>query len=94
RGYLFDNLKNVASGVGQPEWQRNMGIYMYINDVITHTSDICPYTDGERVIFHVARTQDTTSQFGNSKTNVIYAVKDYVCFDMEGGLEWTFKVGE
>jgi outer membrane protein assembly factor BamB len=94
RGFLFDNAKNVASGVGQPEWQRNLGLYMYVNDVVTHTADICPYTDGASVIFHVARTQDTTSQFGNSKTNVVYAVKDYVAFDMQGGLEWTFKVGE
>ncbi len=94
RGYLFDNEKNVASGVGQPEWVRNLGMYMYINDVITHTSDICPYTDGENVIFHVARTQDTSSQLGNSKTNVLFGQKDYVCMDMDGELKWTFKVGE
>jgi outer membrane protein assembly factor BamB len=94
RGYLFDNEANVASGIGIPKWERNLGLYMYINDVITHTSDICPYTDGENVIFHVARTQDTTSQFGNSKTNRIVGQNDYACFDLQGGLKWTFKVGE
>jgi hypothetical protein len=67
---------------------------MVINDVITHTSDICPYTDGENVIFHVARTQDTTSLYGNSMTMKIYGQNDYVCYDMEGGLKWTFKIGE
>jgi outer membrane protein assembly factor BamB len=94
RGYLFDNAENVASGIGQPEWSRNLGVYQTFDGIITHTSDICPYTDGETVIFHVARTQDTTSQFGNSKTNIIYGVKDYVAFDLDGDLEWTFKVGE
>jgi outer membrane protein assembly factor BamB len=94
RGFLFDNVKNVASGLGVSEWELNLGFYMEINSVVTHTADICPYTDGENVIFHVARTQDTTSQFGNSKTNIIYGVKDYVCFDLDGKIKWTFKVGE
>jgi hypothetical protein len=94
RGFLFDNLANVASGVGTSMWERNMGTYMLYDGIITHTSDICPYTDGENVIFHIARTQDTTSQFGNSKTAKIYGQNDYACFDLEGGLKWTFKVGE
>ena len=98
-GYFFDNEKNVANGIGASEWRRTLGLYTYIGlseetSLLTHTSDICPYTDGENVIFHVARTQDTTSQFGNSKTNIIYGVKDYACFDLEGGLQWTFKTGE
>ncbi len=98
RGYLFDNEKNVASGIGAPEWQRNLGTYTGFgignNSLLTHTSDIVPYTDGETVIFHVARTQDTTSHSGNSKTNIIYGVKDYAAFDLQGGIIWTFKVGE
>jgi len=94
RGYLFDNAKNVASGLGQPEWERNLGLYMVINGVITHTGDICPYVDGENVIFHVARTMDTTSYYGNSMTMKVYGQNDYVCYDMDGGLQWTFKIGE
>ncbi len=94
RAFLFDNTEAVSKGFGTPEWVRNLGLFMDINGVITHTSDICPYTDGENVIFHVARTQDTTSLYGNSMTNIIYGVKDYVCFDMNGDIDWTFKIGE
>jgi outer membrane protein assembly factor BamB len=94
RAYLFDNAKNANNHIGQPEWERNLGTFMVINDIVTHTSDLCPYTDGENVIFHVARTQDTTSYYGNSMTMKIYGENLYVCYDMDGGLKWTFKLGE
>lgn len=99
RGYLFDNQACVASGVGAPKWMRNLGLFETIGGVegpglVTHTGDIVPYTDGENVIFHVSRTQDTTSYGGNSKTNVIFGTRDYACFDIDGGLKWTFKIGE
>ncbi len=99
RGYLFDNAAIVGGAVAQPKWMRNLGLFVRIGGVesqglITHTSDICPYTDGEVVIFHVARTQDTTSYSGNTKETILFGVKDYVAYDMDGALQWTFKIGE
>jgi len=99
RGYLFDNAAAVSSGVGAPKWMRNLGMFETIGGVegpglVTHTSDISAYTDGATVMFHVARTQDTTSYTGNSKTNVMQGTFLNVAFDLDGGLMWTFKIGE